>query len=168
MTEDRDDGASSLAVRAVTHGYVVMFSPEITCRRGMPDWSKRKRFLWLNQCHLHMQDETNPHRREVLHLRPSFLSFSSKPSLIKWSPDNAHLSGEQSVPSHCVQREGIWEKVWTQDDSMQRKEAQNRLRWIEECGGGVNCSAVKLYCLFTSGVTGSRWITMRSKSAGAQ
>lgn len=33
--------------------------------------------LWFNQCHLHMQDKTNPHQREVLHLRP-FLVLSKQ------------------------------------------------------------------------------------------
>lgn len=87
---------------------------------GMPHRSKRKRFPWLNQCNLHMQDETNPHRREVLHLRPPPLlffcvSFPRKPSLINWSPDNAHLRGENKARRRTGCRGKVCEKVWTQE-----------------------------------------------------
>lgn len=98
-------------VMTAVHLWLLALSPMATLRcslkrlpAGMPHRSKRKRFLWLNQCHLHMQDETNPHRREVLHLRPFFWSFSCKPSVIKWSPDNAHLRGENKACPHTERR----------------------------------------------------------------
>lgn len=130
------DGGSSLAVSAVTHGHVVMLSLS-RLPAGMPHQSRRKRFLWRNQCHLHMQAETNPHRREVLHLRPLFFVVFMEAlsySMIPWqcSPQRR----EQSMPSHPVQREGIWEKVCPQNDSVQRIEAKNRLCGIEWRVGG--------------------------------
>lgn len=114
---DHDDGSSSLAVSVVTHGYFAVLSQEITCRRGMPHWSRGSAFSGIINviciC-----------RIKLILIRGRFstwgplLSFSRKPSLIKWSLDNTHLAREQSVLSHCVQREGIYKNIWTQDESV--------------------------------------------------
>ena len=135
--DGHDDGSSSCAISIVSQGCIAVLSQEITCRRGMPHWSRGSAVSGLINFICICRIKLILIRGRFSTWGP-FLSFPSNPSLIKWSLDNTHLAKrEQSTLSHCVQREGILQGcldlVW-KCDVMQSIKKRARLSWMwEKC-----------------------------------
>lgn len=95
------------AISIVSQGFTAVLSESITYRNAT--LKQQMCYMWLNQCHLHMQDKTNPRQGEGF--TPEAISCTSQTIAV------LKTIKSRTKPTVCKGR-GHNRDVWTWNESM--------------------------------------------------